>query len=66
VVKEINGHINRKHWLVIPKEEVPEDTDIIPSVWALQRKRNLTTGAITKHKARLNLHEGKQEFGMTD
>ncbi len=28
-------------------------------------QHNLTTGAITKHKARLNLHGGKQEFGMT-
>ncbi len=65
VVKELNGHVNQKHWLVIPKEEVPEDTDIIPLVWALRCKRNLTTGAITKHKARLNLHGGKQEFGMT-
>jgi hypothetical protein len=35
VFKEINGHIDQKHWLVIPKEEVPEDTDIIPSIWAL-------------------------------
>jgi hypothetical protein len=32
VVKEINGHVDRKKWLVIPKEEVPEDTNIIPSV----------------------------------
>jgi hypothetical protein len=65
VVKEINGHIDQKHWLVIPKEEVPEDTNIIHSVWALQGKCNLKTGAITKHKARLNLHGGKQKFGMT-
>ncbi len=34
-IKEINGHVNQKHWLVIPKEEVPVDTDIISSVWAL-------------------------------
>jgi len=38
---------------------------VLPSVWAVRRKRNLTTGEITKHKARLNLHGGKQEFGMT-
>jgi hypothetical protein len=65
-VKEINGQVDQKHWLVIPKEEVPEDTNIIPSVWALQHKWNLTTGAITKHTARLNLHGGKKEFGMMD
>jgi hypothetical protein len=30
----------------------------------MRRKRNLTTNKITKHKARLNLHGGKQVFGM--
>jgi hypothetical protein len=64
VVKEINGHVDRKHWVVTPRSEVPEDTDVMPSVWAVRCKRNLTTGKITKHKARLNLHGGKQEFGM--
>jgi hypothetical protein len=29
----------------------------------MQFKRDLTTGKVTKHKARLNLHGGKQEFG---
>jgi hypothetical protein len=65
VIKEINGHINRNHWVVTPRSEVPEDTDVLPSVWAIRQKRKLTTGKITKHKAHLNLHGGKQEFGMT-
>jgi hypothetical protein len=29
----------------------------------MQCKQDLTTGRVTKHKARLNLHGGKQEFG---
>jgi hypothetical protein len=29
----------------------------------MQRKQDLTAGRVTKHKARLNLHGGKQEFG---
>jgi hypothetical protein len=29
----------------------------------MQRKQDLTMGRVTKHKARLNLHSGKQEFG---
>ncbi len=29
----------------------------------MQRKQDLTTGRVTKHKARLNLQGGKQEFG---
>ncbi len=65
VIKEINGHVDRKHWVVTPRSEVPEDTDVLPSVWAVRCKPNLTNDEITKHKARLNLHGRKQEFGMT-
>jgi hypothetical protein len=63
VIKEVNGHINNDHWKLIPHTEVPEGTEVVPSVWAMQCKQDLTTGKVTKHKARLNLHGGKQEFG---
>ena len=59
VVKEVNGHVDNSHWKLIPIESVPEDTDILPSVWSMQRKRNLVTNKITKYKARLNVHGGK-------
>ncbi len=65
VVKKINGYVDRKHWVVTPRSEVPKDTNVLPSVWAVSCKRSLTTGGITKHKAHLNLNGGKQEFGMT-
>ncbi len=48
---------------LIPHTEVPEGTEVVPSVWAMRHKQDLTTGKVTKHKARLNLHGGKQEFG---
>jgi uncharacterized protein with PIN domain len=64
VIKEINGHVDQKQWEVTPRADVPEDTNVLPSVWAVRRKRNLTTGKVTKHKAHLNLHGGKQEIGM--
>ncbi len=51
------------HWQLIPCTEVPEGMEIVPSVWAMQHKQDLTTGKVTKHKARFNLHGGKQEFG---
>ena len=65
VIKEINDHVDCKHWEVTPQADVLEDTDVLPSVWAVRCKHNLTTGEITKHKACLNLHGRKQEFGMT-
>ncbi len=62
IIKEINGHV--EHWRLAKRDTVPEDVQIVPSVWSLGHKRDLTTNEITKHKARLNLHGGKQVYGM--
>ena len=56
VVKEVNGHVDNSHWKLVPIESVPEDTNILPSIWSMRRKRNLVTNEITKYKARLNVH----------
>ncbi len=63
VFKEVNSHVGNDRWKLIPRTKVPEGTEVVPSVWAMQRKWDLTTGKVTKHKARLNLQSGKQEFG---
>ena len=65
VVKEVNGHMDNKHWELVKQEEAPEGAQVVPSVWSMQCKHNLITNKITKHKARLNLHGGKQVFGMS-
>lgn len=64
MIKEINPHIEKKHWVLIKRSEVPENADVITAVWSMRRKRDLITNAITKYKARLNIHGGKQVFGM--
>ena len=64
VIKEINDHTERKHWELIPKEDVPEGNDILPSVWAMKRKRHIVTRQPYKWKARLNVHGGKQEYAV--
>jgi hypothetical protein len=38
VIKEVNGHIDNGHWKLIPRTEVPEGTEVVPSVWAMQCK----------------------------
>ncbi len=60
----MNGHVDNNHWRLIKREDVLEDAQVVPLVWSMRRKGNLTTNKITKHKARLNLHCGKQVFGM--
>ena len=62
IVKEINGHVDNQNWRLIKRSKVPDSKPIQQSVWAMRRKHNLTTGEIVKHKARLNLHGGMQEY----
>ncbi len=64
VIKEVNGHVDCKNWTLKKRSEVPENIRIVPSVWLMQCKRDLTTNEIKLHKARLNLHGGKQIYGM--
>ena len=64
IIKEINDHIDGNHWALIPKEEVPEGEKILDSVWAMKRKRDIKTQQVYKHKARLNIHGGQQEYGV--
>jgi hypothetical protein len=64
VVKEVEAHVRDKHWVLVKREEVPPDTDVLPAIWAMRRKRNLTTNEIKGHKARLNIHGGKQVYGV--
>ena len=64
VISEVNGHVMNKNWALIKRSEVPEDADVVPSVWAMRRKRDITTNEVKKYKARLNLHGGKQVYGM--
>ncbi len=50
----------------MPKKrgKVPEDIQLLPSVWSLQCKCNLTTNKVKSHKARLSLHGGKKVYRM--
>jgi hypothetical protein len=64
VIKEVNGHVDCNNWTLKKRSKVPEDVQILPSVWSMQRKHDLTTNKIKSHKARLNLHGGKQIYGM--
>ena len=51
VIAEVNGHVNNKHWQLTKQSEVPPDVDMLPSVWYLRRKQDITTNEIKKYKA---------------
>jgi Reverse transcriptase (RNA-dependent DNA polymerase) len=63
-IKEVKTHTEMKHWIVIPQSQVPPNTRILDAVWSMKRKRRLLTNEVYKHKARLNIHGGQQQFGI--
>ena len=64
MIKEVDTHTKNRNWVIISKSDVPEGVKVLPAVWAMRRKRRITTGEVYKWKARLNIHGGKQEYGV--
>ena len=62
--KEINDQMTRKHWVIVPRSEVPIGMKVLPCVWSMKRKRRIDTREVYKWKARLTVHGGRQEYGV--
>jgi hypothetical protein len=43
VVKEVDGHVDSNNWTLKKRNEVPDDAQIVPSVWSMRCKRDLTS-----------------------
>ena len=61
MLKEIEDHTARGHWILVKKSEIGV-APIIRSVWSFKRKRK-PDGTLIKHKARLCAHGGMQIHG---
>jgi Reverse transcriptase (RNA-dependent DNA polymerase)/GAG-pre-integrase domain len=62
--KEVQAHVENKNWEIVLRSDIPKDKKVLPAVWAMRRKRDIATRQVTKWKARLNLHGGKQTKGI--
>ena len=63
MIKEITDHEERRHWICIPRSQMPRGTSTILAIWSFKRKR-LPSGEILKWKARLCCHGGMQQWGI--
>ncbi len=34
-IKEINGQVENNHWELVPQDTIPNDAQIVPSVWLM-------------------------------
>jgi hypothetical protein len=62
--KEVQSHTVNQNWEIVDIADVPKGHRVLPAVWAMRRKRDITTREVYKWKARLNIHGGKQEHGI--
>ena len=51
IIDEVNAHIEGRHWELVDKNNIPEGTKVIDSVWAMRRKRDIKAREVYKHKA---------------
>ena len=63
MLKEVNDHETRKHWICVSRSAIPQGTKTILAIWSFKRKR-LPDGTIVKWKARLCCHGGMQKWGI--
>jgi len=64
MIKEVESQQANGNWRIVKASSVPEGATILPSVWAMKRKRRIATREVYKWKSRLNLDGSKQKKGV--
>ena len=62
--REIQGYENGKHWVLVPKYQVPKGTKVLDAVWSMRRKCRIECQRGIQVEARLNVHGGQQVHGI--
>ena len=61
--KEVRDQFENGNFTVVHRSQVPDGHTILPAVWQMRRKRDAKSGAIKKHKARLNIDGSRMRKG---
>jgi len=64
MTKEIEGQEAHGNWELIKRHKVPQGIRVLPSVWAMRRKRRIATNEVCRWKARLNVGGHRQQCGI--
>ena len=62
--KEVQDQMDNGNFTIIERKDVPDDKTILPAVWQMKRKRDITTRDIKKYKARLNIDGSRMKQGI--
>jgi len=63
MLDEVENQRKNGNWVMIHRRQVPQGELILPGVWAMKRKRRISTREVYRWKARLNLDGSKQIHG---
>ena len=64
MLKEWVDQEANNNFSIIPISQVPEGKSILPALWQMRRKREVSTGKIKKYKARMNLDGSRMKKGI--
>ena len=62
--KEIKDKIGSNNFIVLHRKSLPPSTLIISTIQQIKRKRDIQSGKINKHKARLTVDGSKMKKGV--
>jgi len=64
MIKVVTDQKDNGNFTIIHKSKVPEGASILPAVWQMKRKREISTGRVKKWKARLNIDGSRMQHGV--
>ena len=65
IIKEFDGQLEKGHLKVVSRDTISAGQQVLPTVWATRCKRDIVTNQVTKYKARMNAHGGKNSLAST-
>ena len=64
MAKEWGDQDLNNNFSIVPIDVVPECKSILPAVWQMRRKRDVSTGEIKKYKTSMNLDGSRMKKGI--
>lgn len=64
IENEWNDQYENGNFTVMLRSKVPKDKTILPTVWQMQRKRDIKTREVKKYKAGLNIDGSRMKPGV--
>ena len=62
--KEVDDQMANGNFTLMHRSKLPKGATVLPAVWQMKRKRDISTRQVKKYKARLNIDGSKMKAGV--